>query len=1057
MIIENSQGAVKLSEVASDEALSRLNTSVSEDGLTILKQLYQMTLDANTAFHAFSDGRIKWTGTEIKFDSDARSNNLVFRFLKTSGSARTVDLVMQGGSPNATHFNNIALNDGELIYVEIKRSELENGTVVLENAVNGGSIISGKTVKKIALSAISGMPAISVGLNGESDTLNLPIAFRYDWMRGSTQNRDIMWACNGERWKADSTIEMGSSVALSQGGAILNFLEVSDKAWDAEVDTSGWQLYNDSTALPDEGNGGTVNPALTLAITANTAEVLSGQGSFALDKTGFANILGHGASVDFTVYKGYRRKRLIARMLFEFISGFDPDLIGVYIVADPNGAKTLITPYYNLMTGSKGEITAAFDPIESVEQYRLCIHIRSSNANPFRLVFDDVKINQVYFVAGDAIGSPAMAGFIQPTAQTTDSEGWFVCDGRELPQSSYQELYNAIGTRFGSRTTGYFNIPDLRGQFLRGAAPAINTSFLPSAVSVAANTITVLNSGINRSGIKIRFSSTNTLPAGLSAGTDYWSIYIDSSIFLVASSLANALAGVALDITSQGLGTHTVYQFVDAGGRVQGAVGAQASGVGSVEADATQGHWHYLQRTGGYLSLDSNVGAVGAGWQAPAPGSVTGQTRASTMISDGVNGDPRITSETRPTNVAVNYVIKLYNDKKNIILSNSRVEYSSNQNAIDVSDFISFNQANFGSLIPQIPLASTGIRRVEFSRPINISDRFFMETDLGSGGAQWTDASQIFPYAKGVSGNSGLTLQVVPSKPYQMDVYFGNYGAHADGTPWSSYQTWRWRIVLTSNPNSVETSAQDEIGIIKMFGGDSAPAGYLICDGKQVLKSAYLPLFSVIGNKFGAGDGSGNFFNLPDFRGIFPRGAIKQNAGYLVGGIITAVDTVNDKVTIANHNFNRTGFPIKVSGGSLPAGLGAGDYYAIVYDQHTIAFATSISNALADIKVNLTSGTTGGIVDQNVDPSTRYAANVGGASNGGVGSVQEDAFQSHWHEMWSSTSQAFGVGNPHVGNTGATNPNSSARWPISDGTNGQPRTASDTRPKNINVNFVIKY
>jgi phage-related tail fiber protein len=50
-------------------------------------------------------------------------------------------------------------------------------------------------------------------------------------------------------------------------------------------------------------------------------------------------------------------------------------------------------------------------------------------------------------------------------------EGWLLCDGSAISRSDYSNLYNAIGVCWGTgdgATT--FNIPDLRGMFLRGVS-----------------------------------------------------------------------------------------------------------------------------------------------------------------------------------------------------------------------------------------------------------------------------------------------------------------------------------------------------------------------------------------------------------------------------------------------------------------------------------------------------------------------------------------------------------------------------------------------------------
>jgi phage-related tail fiber protein len=51
------------------------------------------------------------------------------------------------------------------------------------------------------------------------------------------------------------------------------------------------------------------------------------------------------------------------------------------------------------------------------------------------------------------------------------TQGWLNCDGSSLSTTQYGKLYNAIGVSFGSTGTGYFNLPDLRGVFLRGIDP----------------------------------------------------------------------------------------------------------------------------------------------------------------------------------------------------------------------------------------------------------------------------------------------------------------------------------------------------------------------------------------------------------------------------------------------------------------------------------------------------------------------------------------------------------------------------------------------------------
>jgi len=57
---------------------------------------------------------------------------------------------------------------------------------------------------------------------------------------------------------------------------------------------------------------------------------------------------------------------------------------------------------------------------------------------------------------------------------------------------------------------------------------------------------------------KVQFTTTTTLPTGLSAGTDYWLVRQSATTAKVATSYANALAGTVIAFTDAGTGTHTL-------------------------------------------------------------------------------------------------------------------------------------------------------------------------------------------------------------------------------------------------------------------------------------------------------------------------------------------------------------------------------------------------------------------------------------------------------------------------------------------------------------------
>lgn len=57
------------------------------------------------------------------------------------------------------------------------------------------------------------------------------------------------------------------------------------------------------------------------------------------------------------------------------------------------------------------------------------------------------------------------------------------------------------------------------------------------------------------------------------------------------------------------------------------------------------------------------------------------------------------------------------------------------------------------------------------------------------------------------------------------------------------------------------------------------PNGFLLCEGGEISRTTYSNLFNVIGTLYGKGDNS-TTFNLPDFRGVFVRGAVGNNYSY---------------------------------------------------------------------------------------------------------------------------------------------------------------------------------
>lgn len=90
------------------------------------------------------------------------------------------------------------------------------------------------------------------------------------------------------------------------------------------------------------------------------------------------------------------------------------------------------------------------------------------------------------------------------------------------------------------------------------ATPGIDQDFDDMDISAMDDEITATAHGLQTGEGPVQATTTDTLPTGISAMTDYWIIRVDANTIQLATSRANALAGMALGIAADGAGTHTL-------------------------------------------------------------------------------------------------------------------------------------------------------------------------------------------------------------------------------------------------------------------------------------------------------------------------------------------------------------------------------------------------------------------------------------------------------------------------------------------------------------------
>jgi hypothetical protein len=182
---------------------------------------------------------------------------------------------------------------------------------------------------------------------------------------------------------------------------------------------------------------------------------------------------------------------------------------------------------------------------------------------------------------------------------------------------------------------------------------------------------------------------------------------------------------------------------------------------------------------------------------------------------------------------------------------------------------------------------------------------------------------------------------------------------------------------------------------------------------------------------------------------------------FLRGRVTTAASVTGtgtpatNNATFTAHGINRNGFRVRfTSVGTLTGVVINTDYYAIVVDSNTLAFAATLANATAATPTRITlGGTNNAVIAQWEDPDASSRSVFATGANGGMsaGSFQADDFALHTHtaEIPSASysnalaAAANGVGGANLNGTQVSN--------VLGNTGG-----NETRPKNISINYIIK-
>lgn len=164
----------------------------------------------------------------------------------------------------------------------------------------------------------------------------------------------------------------------------------------------------------------------------------------------------------------------------------------------------------------------------------------------------------------DAIFNAGTNDVFQPVTESTTGAGCIQHGGNVSP--AYKFLLNgSVVTAAATVAPCTMVLIDVIGfhrittMSTTSARAQTNTLTAFSTFTADASTDICTHSNINLMPYtRVRLTTTTTLPAGLSAGTDYYVIKVTDTTCKFASSYANAVAGTAINITDAGTGTHTI-------------------------------------------------------------------------------------------------------------------------------------------------------------------------------------------------------------------------------------------------------------------------------------------------------------------------------------------------------------------------------------------------------------------------------------------------------------------------------------------------------------------
>jgi microcystin-dependent protein len=286
-------------------------------------------------------------------------------------------------------------------------------------------------------------------------------------------------------------------------------------------------------------------------------------------------------------------------------------------------------------------------------------------------------------------------GALLAYASSTTPSGWLLCDGSAVSRTTYADLFAAISTTWGTgdgSTT--FNVPDLRGQFLRGydsraTATSQDTTLISGITTNTSTTISGINSttylfvgmpisgtGIP-SGATIATKSTNSITisaaATASSSTVGTGATTNGSATITMASTSTLSVGQAISGTGIPIGAYITNIFNSTTAYISSNATATNTGLtftlgtaitvgrtfAGAQLDAYANHSHGINdpthlHTASAINNASGGGSFNTGGNGVLASFNTSSAATGLTVNNSFTGN----TETRPKNYAVLYIIK---------------------------------------------------------------------------------------------------------------------------------------------------------------------------------------------------------------------------------------------------------------------------------------------------------------------------------------------------------------------------------------------------------------